>query len=133
MAVIHGESCFEKNAFEVTENPHLPTKTRLPVKEYLGKYLRYRKKNYFLLKLFLQPILFHGKLNFDNLTYFKLYGKLNSKPKKYKIVAILGTPKKEPWILFNVQFVYCDGFNCYLCLPFLVLKHFLQNIFHNIK
>ena len=43
VAVILGESCFEKNAFEDTENPHLPTKTRLPVKEYLGKYSRYRK------------------------------------------------------------------------------------------
>ena len=30
MAVIRGESCFEKNAFEDTENPHPPTKTRLP-------------------------------------------------------------------------------------------------------
>ena len=29
------------------------------------------------LKLFLSPILFHGKLSFDNLNYFKLYGNLN--------------------------------------------------------
>ena len=29
------------------------------------------------LKLFLLPILFHGKISFDNLTYFKLYGNLN--------------------------------------------------------
>ena len=76
MAVIRGESFFEKNAFEDTENPHSPTKTRLPVKEYLGKYSRYRKKISFILKLFLRPILFHGKLSFDNLTYFKLYGNL---------------------------------------------------------
>ena len=76
MAVIRGESCFEKNAFEDTENPHPPTKTRLPMKEYLGKYSRYRKKFCFVLKLFLRPILFHGKLSFDNLTYFKLYGNL---------------------------------------------------------
>ena len=41
---IRGESCFEKNTFEDTENPHSPTKTRLPVKEYLRKYSRYRKK-----------------------------------------------------------------------------------------
>ena len=27
MAVIRSESCFEKNAFEDTENPHPPTKT----------------------------------------------------------------------------------------------------------
>ena len=40
MAVIRGESCFEKNAFEDTENPHPPTKTRLPVKEYLGGNIR---------------------------------------------------------------------------------------------
>ena len=30
----------------------------------------------FVLKLFLRPILFRGKISFDNLTYFKLYGKL---------------------------------------------------------
>ena len=29
----------------------------------------------FVLKLFLRSILFHGKISFDNLTYFKLYGK----------------------------------------------------------
>ena len=73
VAVIRGESCFEKNAFEDIDNPTPPTKTRLPVKEYLGKYSRYRKK-IFVLKLFLRPILFHGKISFDNLTYFKLYG-----------------------------------------------------------
>ena len=78
VAVIRGESCFEKNAFEDTENPHPPTKTRLPVKEYLGKYSRYRKKFCFVLKLFLRPILFHGKLSFDNLNYFKLYGNLKA-------------------------------------------------------
>ena len=76
VAVIRGESYFEKNAFEDTENPHPPTKTRLAVKEYLGKYSRYRKISCFVLKLFLRPILFHGKLSFDNLTYFKLYGSL---------------------------------------------------------
>ena len=76
MAVIGGESCFEKNAFEDTENPHPPTKTRLSVKEYLGKYSRNRKNFCFILKLFLRPILFHGKLSFDHLTYFKLYGNL---------------------------------------------------------
>ena len=38
VAVIRGESCFKKNAFEDTENPHPPIETRLPVKEYLGKY-----------------------------------------------------------------------------------------------
>ena len=79
MAEIRGESCFEKNAFEDTENPHPPTKIRLPVKEYLGKYSRYRKKNCFILKLFLRPILFHGKLSFDYLTYFKLYGNFKSR------------------------------------------------------
>ena len=78
VAVIRGESCFEKNAFENTENPHPPTKTRPPVKEYLGKYSRYRKKFCFVLKLFLRPILFHGKLSFDNLNYFKLYGNLKA-------------------------------------------------------
>ena len=30
------------------------------------------------MKLFLRPMIFHGKLSFDNLTYFKLYGNLNT-------------------------------------------------------
>ena len=33
---------------------------------------------FFVLKLFLRAILFHGKLSFDNLIYFKLYGNLYS-------------------------------------------------------
>ena len=93
VAVIRGESCFEKNAFEDTENPHPPTKTRLPVKEYLGKYSRYRKKFCFVLKLFLRPILFHGKLSFDNLTYFKLYG--NLKWTKYICSAVKNKTLKQ--------------------------------------
>ena len=40
VAVIRGESCFEKNAFEDTENPHPPIKTRLPVKKNLGGNIR---------------------------------------------------------------------------------------------
>ena len=76
VAVIRGESCFGKSAFEDTENPHPPTKTRLPVKEYLGEIFEISKKFCFVLKLFLRPILFHGKLSFDNLNYFKLYGNL---------------------------------------------------------
>ena len=44
MAVIRGDSCFEKNAFEDTENPHPLTKTRLPVKEYLGEIFEISKK-----------------------------------------------------------------------------------------
>ena len=78
MAVIRGESCFEKNAFEDTEKPTRPPQLEFLKKEYLGKYSRYRKKFLFVLKLFLRPILFHGKISFDNLTYFKLYGNLNN-------------------------------------------------------
>ena len=78
VAVIRGESCFEKNAFEDTENPPPAHQNLILVKEYLGKYSIYRKKNCFVLKLFLRPILFHGKLSFDNLNYFKLYGNLKS-------------------------------------------------------
>ena len=77
MAVIRGESCFEKNAFEDTENPQPPLKLHFWLKNISGKYSRYRKNFCFILKLFLHPILFHGKLSFDNLTYFKLYGNLN--------------------------------------------------------
>ena len=77
MAVIRGESCFEKNAFEDTEKPTRPPQLEFLKKEYLGKYSRYRKKKIFFLKLFLRPILFHGKICFDNLTYFKLYDNFN--------------------------------------------------------
>ena len=81
MAVIRGESCFEKYTVEDTENPHPPTKTRLPVR-ISREIFEISKKNCFILKLFLWPILFHGKLSFDNLTYFKLYG--NLKPQSVK-------------------------------------------------
>ena len=77
MAVIGGESCFERNAFEDTEKSTRPPQLEFLKKEYLGKYSRYRKKFLFVLKLFLRPILLHGKISFDNLTYFKLYGNLN--------------------------------------------------------
>ena len=48
MAVICGERCFEKNAFEDTENPHPPTKTRLLVKEYLEGNIRDIEKKFVL-------------------------------------------------------------------------------------
>ena len=76
LAVIPGEICFEKNAFEDTEKRIRPPQLEFLKKEYLGKYSRYRKFC-FVLKLFLRPILIHGKISFDNLTYFKLYGNLN--------------------------------------------------------
>ena len=71
MAVIHDESCFEKNAFEDTENP-------TPAHQNSTSGERYRKISFIVLKLFLRPILFHGKLSFDNLTCFKLYGNLKT-------------------------------------------------------
>ena len=78
VAVIRGESCFEKNAFEYTENPHPPTKTRQVSGERIFREIfEISKKILFFLKLFVRPILFHGKLSFDNLNYFKLYGNLN--------------------------------------------------------
>ena len=49
VAVIRGENCFEKNAFKVTQNPQPPTKTRLPVKEYLGEIFEISKKKLFFL------------------------------------------------------------------------------------
>ena len=90
MAVIRGESCFEKNAFEDTENLHPPTKTRLPVKEYLGKYL-----------------IFHGKLSFDNLTYFKLYGNLKrTEPAAKDIRRLHWRLCSTRLELFGNEFVY---------------------------
>ena len=76
MAVIRGESCFEKNAFEDTEKPTRPPQLGFLKKEDLEKYSRYRKFSVVVLKLFLRPISFHGKISFDKLTYFKLYGTL---------------------------------------------------------
>ena len=57
MAVIRGESSSERISQEI---------------------FKILKKFYFVLKLFLWPILFHGKISFDNLTYFKLYGNLKA-------------------------------------------------------
>ena len=76
MAVIRGKSCFEKNAFEDTKKPTRPTLFEFLKKQYLTKYSRYRVFC-FVLKLFLRPVLFHGKISFDNLTYLKLYDNLN--------------------------------------------------------
>ena len=42
MAVIRGESCFEKNAFEDKEKPTRPPQLEFLKNEYLGKYSRYR-------------------------------------------------------------------------------------------
>ena len=53
MAVIRGESCFEKNAFEDTEKPTRPPQLEFLKKEYLGKYSRYRKKKIFFFEALL--------------------------------------------------------------------------------
>ena len=64
MAVIRGESCFEKNAFEDTENPHLPTKTRLLVKEYLGEIFEISKKVLFCCEALLTAYFIPWKTQF---------------------------------------------------------------------
>ena len=120
VAVIRGESCFEKNAFEDTENPHPPTKTRLPVKEYLEKYSKYRKKNCFILKLFLRPILFHGKLSFDNLTYFKLYGNLKLSRITFLLIVSMDFAKNRK--LLKLLFFVCKNLIKNCCKIFIFLK-----------
>ena len=70
------------------------------MKEYLGKYSRYRKISYFVLKLLLRPISFHGKLIFDNLTYFKLYGYLKTLTETYVYYFIL--PKTRKIVFFRL-------------------------------
>ena len=51
MAVIRGESCFEKNAFKVTENPH-PQNS--PSSERISREMfEISKKPFFVLKLFI--------------------------------------------------------------------------------
>ena len=74
MAVIRGESCFEKNAFKVTENPHPQNSTS--GERISREMFEISKKPFFVLKLFIRPILFHGKISFDNLTNFEQYGNL---------------------------------------------------------
>ena len=49
MAVIRGESCFEENAFEDTENPHPPTKTRLNSGERISREIFEISKKIFVL------------------------------------------------------------------------------------
>ena len=61
MAIIRGESYFEKNAFEDTE-----TTTRVSQERISRKILEISKISFFVLKLFLRPILFHGKISFDH-------------------------------------------------------------------
>ena len=56
MAVIRGESCFEKNAFDSTSDERISCEI-----------FEISKKFCIVLKLLLRPILFHGKLSFDNL------------------------------------------------------------------
>ena len=81
MAVIRGESCFEKNAFEDTEKS-----TRPPKLEFLKSQERIsreifeisKKKFLFCFEDLLTAFLFHGKLSCDNSTYFKLYGNRKS-------------------------------------------------------
>ena len=77
MAVIRDESCFEKNAFEIQKNP--PAHHNSSSGERIsGEIFEISKYFVFVLKLFLRPILFHGKISFDNLTYFRLYGNLKA-------------------------------------------------------
>ena len=62
--VIRGESCFEKNAFEDTENPHPSTKTRPPVKEYLGEICEISKKILFYFEALLTAYFIPWKTQF---------------------------------------------------------------------
>ena len=64
MAVIRGETCFEKNAFEDMENSHPPTKTRLPVKEYLGEIFEISKKILFCFEALLTAYFIPWKTQF---------------------------------------------------------------------
>ena len=64
MAVNRGESCFEKIAFEDTENPHPPTKTRLPFKEYLGEIFEISKKKLFYFEALLTAYFIPWKTQF---------------------------------------------------------------------
>ena len=65
MAVVRGESCFEKNAFEDTENPHPPTKTRLPLKKYLGEIFEITKYFLFCFEALLTAYFIPWKIKFS--------------------------------------------------------------------
>ena len=80
MAVIRGESFFlRKTHLKIQKTPTRPLKLDFRLKNISGNIRDIEKKFCFIFKLFLRPILFRGKLSFDNLTYFKLYGNLNRK------------------------------------------------------
>ena len=64
MAVIRGESCFEENAFEDTESPHPPTKTRLPVKRISREIFEISKKNLFCFEALLTAYFIPWKTQF---------------------------------------------------------------------
>ena len=64
-----------KTHLKIQKTPTHPLKLNFRLKNISGN-IRDIEKNCYILKLFLWPILFHGKLSFDNLTYFKQYGNL---------------------------------------------------------
>ena len=64
MAVIRGESCFEKNAFEDTENSHLPTKTQLLVKRISREIFEISKKFLFYFEALLMAYFIPWKTQF---------------------------------------------------------------------
>ena len=108
-----GESCFEKNAFEyIQKSPTRPLKLDFRWKNILGNIRDIENKNIFVLKLFLRPILFHGKLSFANLNYFKLYGNqltlyLACGRSDFPVSKIL-TTKFEKQPIYN-SFCCCHG------------------------
>ena len=65
-----------KRHLKIQKNPPAHHNSSFSRKNISGNTRDIEKKNS-VLKLFLRPILFHGQISFDNLTYFKLYGNLN--------------------------------------------------------
>ena len=64
-----------KTHLKIQKTPTRPLKLDFRLKTISGNIQDIEKKKV-ISKLFLRPFLFHGKLSFDNLTYFKLYGNL---------------------------------------------------------
>ena len=73
-----GKVVLRKTHLKIQKTPTHPPKLDFRWKNISQNIRDIQKLFVSFLKLFFWPILFHGKLSFDNLTYFKLYSNLKS-------------------------------------------------------
>ena len=108
MTVIRGESCFEKTHLKIQKTP--PAHQNSTFGERISREIfEIFPKKKFALKLFLWPILFHGKTSFDNLTYFKLYGNLKETSVKRNVFILFKTDSRQLRFFRNKKLRRKDG------------------------